>query len=135
MSTAAPIITGPLGGAQAALVSSLPLWFALRADSNLFLQFTLFHRDVTSQQWTEFARGRGSMSVRVEQPTDSLRADSIGWIVLCSPLNAGTFPVHVQLFQGTDASGFAPITPVVKYNVNVGAGHVFEPINDFVRLS
>jgi hypothetical protein len=125
---------GAFAGAQIALVSNDPLWFVLKVDSNLFAEFTLYHQDAGSNRWNDIAWGRGSMSVRVDQAVQSLRLDALGWIILCSPLNAGTFPVYVQLFQGTEATGFVPVSRIAQYDVTVGPSNALQPVNDTIKL-
>lgn len=134
MAAVPPQVGGKFGGATAALVSGDPVWFVVKVDSNLAVEFRLFHRDVSSQQWNVIATGRSSMSIRVDQAVADLRLDTLGWIILCSPLNAGTFPVFVQLFQGNQGTGFTPITRVAQYNVTVGSSNAFQPIDDTVSL-
>lgn len=135
MSAVPQASSGPFNGAQVPLISDDPLWFVVKVDSNLFAEFTLYHRDAGANQWNNIAWGRGSMSVRVDQAIQSLRLDSLGWIILCSPLNAGTFPVFVQLFQGTEATGFMPVTRIAQYDVTVGASSALQPINDTIKLA
>jgi len=134
MSAVPQTIDGRFDGTQVPLISQDPLWFVIRVNSNLRAQFILFHRDVNAQEWKEIASGKGSGSQRVDQAIGDLRLDSIGWIVVCTPLNAGTFPVHVQLFQGTEATGFTPITRIAQYNVTLGAANALQTINDTIRL-
>lgn len=135
MSAVLQMVGGHFNGGQAQLVSQDPLWFVIRVNSNLRAQFILFHRDVNAQDWKEIASGKGSGSQRVDQAIGDLRLDSIGWIVVCTPLNAGTFPVHVQLFQGTETTGFTPITRVAQYDVTLGATNALQTINDTVKLA
>jgi hypothetical protein len=127
-------VSGKFGGATVALVSNDPVWFVVKVDSNLASEFRLFHRDAGSQQWHVIASGKSSMSIRVDQAVADLRLDTLGWIILCSPLNAGTFPVFVQLFQGNQGTGFTPITRVAQYDVTVGSTNAFQPIDDTVTL-
>ena len=127
-------VGGPFNGEPVPLVAQDSLWFVIRVNSNLRAQYILFHRDANSPEWKEIASGKGSGSQRVDQAIGNLRLDSLGWIVVCAPLNSGTFPVHVQLFQGSETTGFMPISRIAQYDVTQGAGSALQPIKDTVKL-
>lgn len=134
MVAAAQHVSAGFGGEAVPLISQEPVWFVVKVDSNLYAEFRLYHKDAGRQHWQGIASGKGSMSVRIDQAVADLHLDTLGWIILCSPLNEGTWPVYVQLFQGTDATGFKPITRIAQYNASVGASNALHPIDDTISI-
>lgn len=128
-------VGGRFDGQQFALKSQSQVWVVVRLDSNIAGEFKLFHRDANAAHWNELASGRGSMSIRIDQAASTLRFDSLRWLILCAPLKSGTFPVFVQLFQGSQLDGFTELTRIARYDVTVGAGHELELVNDFLTIS
>jgi hypothetical protein len=129
MTDLAPVFNGE----RVALMSIDPVWFVVRVTEGLNAGIRLVHLDPPSQLWAPLAQGIGSMAVHIDHAVESLHGDSIGWIIQCESNSAVNLPVFVQLFQGTDAAGFRPITRVVRYDVGLTAGES-RMINDAVQI-
>ena len=120
-------------GEQIALVSADPVWFAVRVSQGINAAIRLVHKDPPSEEWAPLANGIGSMAVHIDHAIDSLHGDSIGWLIQCQCNSAVNVPVFAQLFQGTDATGFRPITRIARYDVILTAGQA-RIISDAIQI-
>jgi hypothetical protein len=126
-------ITGPVNGAAVEYSGSGgDVYWSWNVDDNIDPAFKLTHRDKSSGTTSLIGSGVKPSSVHVDFGVDGLDGDQLRWKILCLPLNAGTFPVVVQLFQGSEASGFTKLTPVIRYDVTVGGNSPESTINDWI---
>ena len=117
----AETIKGPVNGATIAIDPDAGnVYWTWSADDNLDVAFKLFHHDAASTGKTTVAQGVKPSAVHVDFGLNGVAGDKLSWRILCMPLNAGTWPVYVQLFQGTEESGYRPISEVIQYDVVVG---------------
>lgn len=115
----APTI-GPVNGISVPIsVGGGEVYWTWTADSNLRVAFSLKHTDSITGFVTIIQQGQSPSAVHVDFGVNDLRGDTLAWDFLCKPLNAGTWPVYVQFFQGTQATGYQPISAVIQYDVKV----------------
>ena len=123
---------GPFNGATIQIDPAKgDVFFTWAADDNLQVAFKLIHVDGGTE--TLIASGTKPCAVHVDFGLNGVAGDHLKWRILCLPLNAGTWPVYVQFFQGTQEAGYNPITDTAEYNVTVGPGNF--TIKDEVAFS
>lgn len=121
---------GPVNGAKVKLESGDVYW-SFAVDDNLDPAFKLMHQEEGSNDKILIAKGTKPSAVRVDFGVNGLEGDKLHWRILCLPFNAGTFPVYVQLFQGSDGN-YDPISDVIQYDVTVGPGGKI--VTDFIEF-
>jgi hypothetical protein len=115
-------VKGPVNGLKIALKQAGgDVYWSWAIDDNIDPAFKLFHREAGSADEVEIASGVKPCAVHVDFGVDGLQGDALLWRILCLTLNAGTWPLYVQLFQGSPGA-YTPISDVIQYDVTVGDG-------------
>jgi hypothetical protein len=107
------------------------VYWTYAVDSHIDPAFRVKHTDSISGDTTPIAQGTKPGAVHVDFGVADLVGDTLAWRIFCLPFAKGKWPVYVQFFQGTQATGYNPISDVIEYEVDL-TNAPSETINDSV---
>lgn len=126
------VIKGPVNGATIKVKKDGgEVYWTWSADDNMKVAFRLYHTEPNEEEGKPIATGTKPSAQRIDFGLNGLDADTLAWEFKCSRLNEGTFPLWVQFWQGTQASGYKPISKVIEYDIDL-TSKVSIIVEDFI---